>query len=36
MTTLGGRPEGVTFADGDLWIAVQATGAAHRGGTLRS
>jgi YVTN family beta-propeller protein len=34
-TTLGGRPEGVTLANGSLWIAVQATGAAHRGGTLR-
>ena len=34
-TTLGGRPEGVTLADGSLWIAVQAAGAAHRGGTLR-
>jgi ABC-type transport system substrate-binding protein/class 3 adenylate cyclase len=34
-TTLGGRPEGLTLADGSLWIAVQAGGAAHRGGTLR-
>ena len=35
VTTLGGRPESVTLADGSLWIAVQAAGAAHRGGTLR-
>jgi peptide/nickel transport system substrate-binding protein len=34
-TTLGGRPEGLTLADGSLWVAVQAAGAAHRGGTLR-
>ena len=34
-TTLGGRPEGVTLSGGSLWIAVQAAGAAHRGGTLR-
>jgi YVTN family beta-propeller protein len=34
-TTLGGRPESLTIADGALWIAVQATGTAHRGGTLR-
>jgi peptide/nickel transport system substrate-binding protein len=33
--TLGGRPESVTLAAGSLWIAVQASGAAHRGGTLR-
>ena len=33
-TTLGGRPEGVTLADGSLWVAVQAGGAAHRGGRL--
>jgi YVTN family beta-propeller protein len=32
---LGGRPESVTVAGGLLWIAVQASGAAHRGGTLR-
>ncbi len=35
MKALGGRPEGVSLADGSLWIAVQAAGAAHRGGTLR-
>jgi YVTN family beta-propeller protein len=34
-TALGGRPEGVTLADGSLWVAVQASGAAHRGGILR-
>jgi peptide/nickel transport system substrate-binding protein len=34
-TALGGRPEGVTLADGSLWVAVQASGAAHRGGMLR-
>ena len=34
-TRLGGRPAALTLADGALWIAVQATGAAHRGGTLR-
>jgi YVTN family beta-propeller protein len=34
-TTLGGRPEAMTLAGGSLWIAVQATGAAHRGGILR-
>jgi ABC-type transport system substrate-binding protein/class 3 adenylate cyclase len=33
--TLGGRPEGVAVRDGSLWVAVQAAGAAHRGGTLR-
>jgi YVTN family beta-propeller protein len=32
---LGGRPESVTLAGGLLWVAVQASGAAHRGGTLR-
>jgi YVTN family beta-propeller protein len=34
-TALSGRPEGVTVADGALWVGVQASGAAHRGGTLR-
>jgi YVTN family beta-propeller protein len=34
-TTLGGRPEGVSPLDGSLWVAVQAGGDAHRGGTLR-
>jgi YVTN family beta-propeller protein len=32
---LGGRPEGVAFADGSVWVGVQAAGAAHRGGDLR-
>jgi YVTN family beta-propeller protein len=35
-TTLGGRPEGVAAAGGALWVAVQAAGSAHRGGTLRA
>jgi YVTN family beta-propeller protein len=35
VTTLGGRPQGLTLANGSLWVAVQAGGAAHRGGTLR-
>ena len=34
-TKLGGRPGAMTLADGALWVAVQASGAAHRGGTLR-
>ena len=33
--TLGGRPEGVTAADGSVWVGVQAAGDAHRGGNLR-
>jgi peptide/nickel transport system substrate-binding protein len=33
---LGGRPEGVAAARGSLWVAVQAAGDAHRGGTLRA
>jgi YVTN family beta-propeller protein len=32
---LGGRPRGLAYANGSLWIAVQAGDAAHRGGTLR-
>jgi YVTN family beta-propeller protein len=32
---LGGRPKGLAYADGLLWIAVQPGDAAHRGGTLR-
>jgi YVTN family beta-propeller protein len=32
---LGGRPKGLAYADGSLWVAVQAGDAAHRGGTLR-
>jgi YVTN family beta-propeller protein len=35
-TMLGGRPEGVAAAGGSLWVAVQAAGDAHRGGTLRT
>jgi peptide/nickel transport system substrate-binding protein len=35
-TTLGGRPEGVAAAGGSLWVAVQAAGDAHRGGTFRA
>jgi YVTN family beta-propeller protein len=33
--TLGGRPKGIVYADGSLWVAVQPGEAAHRGGTLR-
>jgi YVTN family beta-propeller protein len=32
---LGGRPRGLAYADGSLWVAVQPGDAAHRGGTLR-
>lgn len=34
-TTLGGRPEGLALVGDSLWIAVQAVGATHHGGTLR-
>jgi ABC-type transport system substrate-binding protein len=33
--SLGGRPKGLVYADGSLWVAVQPGDAAHRGGTLR-
>ena len=33
--SLGGRPKGLAYADGSLWVAVQPGDAAHRGGTLR-
>ena len=32
---LRGRPEGVTAADGSVWVGVQAAGDAHAGGNLR-
>ena len=32
---LGNEPRALTVADGRLWVAVAATGAGHRGGTLR-
>lgn len=32
---LGGRPRGLVYADGSLWVAVQPGDASHRGGTLR-
>jgi YVTN family beta-propeller protein len=32
---LGGRPKGLVYANGSLWVAVQPGDAAHRGGTLR-
>jgi peptide/nickel transport system substrate-binding protein len=32
---LGGRPKGLVYADGTLWVAVQPGNATHRGGTLR-
>jgi peptide/nickel transport system substrate-binding protein len=32
---LGGRPQGLAYANGSLWVAVQAGDTAHRGGTLR-
>jgi YVTN family beta-propeller protein len=32
---IGGRPKGLAYADGSLWVAVQPGDAAHRGGTLR-
>lgn len=32
---LGGRPKGLVWADGSLWVAVQPSDSAHRGGTLR-
>jgi YVTN family beta-propeller protein len=33
--TVGNRPQGVAVVDGSLWVAVRASGAQHRGGTLR-
>jgi len=32
---LGGRPKGLVYADGSLWVAMQPGDAGHRGGTLR-
>ena len=32
---LGNEPRSLTVVDGRLWVAVAATGAGHRGGTLR-
>ena len=32
---LGNRPEGLAVVDKALWVSVRATGAKHRGGTLR-
>ena len=32
---LGNPPRGLAILDGELWIAVTESGAAHRGGTLR-
>src|SRR5581483_7365852 len=31
----GNRPEGVALSSGSLFVAVRASGAGHRGGTLR-
>ena len=33
--TVGNRPQGLAVVDGSLWVAVRASGAQHRGGTLR-
>jgi YVTN family beta-propeller protein len=33
--TLGNRPQGLAVVDGSLWVGVRASGARHRGGTLR-
>ena len=30
----GNRPEGVALSDGEMFVAVRASGAGHRGGTL--
>jgi peptide/nickel transport system substrate-binding protein len=32
---VGYRPQGLALADGALWVGVRASGAGHRGGTLR-
>jgi YVTN family beta-propeller protein len=32
---VGNRPTGLALADGKLWVGARASGAAHRGGTLR-
>jgi ABC-type transport system substrate-binding protein len=32
---VGKRPQGLALVNGDLWVGVRASGAAHRGGTLR-
>jgi YVTN family beta-propeller protein len=32
---LGHQPTGIALADGALWVGTRASGAAHRGGTLR-
>ena len=32
---VGNRPQGLAVVDGSLWVAVRASGAQHRGGTLR-
>jgi YVTN family beta-propeller protein len=33
--TIGSRPQGIALVDGALWVGVAASGAQHRGGTLR-
>jgi YVTN family beta-propeller protein len=33
--TIGNRPQGLAVVDGSLWVGVRASGARHRGGTLR-
>ena len=33
--TIGRRPQGIALVDGALWVGVAASGASHRGGTLR-
>jgi peptide/nickel transport system substrate-binding protein len=32
---VGYRPQGLALVDGALWVGVRASGAGHRGGTLR-
>jgi YVTN family beta-propeller protein len=33
--TVGRRPQGLALVNGELWVGVAASGARHRGGTLR-
>jgi YVTN family beta-propeller protein len=33
--TIGNRPQSLALVDGALWVSVRASGAQHRGGTLR-
>ncbi|HEY7622892.1 MAG TPA: ABC transporter substrate-binding protein [Solirubrobacteraceae bacterium] len=35
LLKVGRRPQGIALVDGKLWVGVAASGARHRGGTLR-